>query len=296
MALPTSPKRVAFDLSNELIEQLLLQFDQKDFKKLVKIEGRAVSFVLPDMILSGKKSEERVCEFGINEKLGAYQIKSWDTPDEGSIILYYETIWETVGEYLVATPSVTSSKEECFDALTSIVTIHELVHWLMHYVIGFVPLKYIEENEIAFHEAFAQLFTWLTIRDLTSEDGELLRDIFKWLADCRQSEVYRLFRKCTKLDSDELLDFEEGIKLLKFCKGTGIQNIVTTKPSIKMMSLAEGNLLSINDPDVPYWSYFFNNNEFKNWNSLCKKTIYKRLPAEVQHQFRGRYHGDRFGI
>lgn len=251
MPLETSPKKISFDISNKLINKLLDNFNNKGLSKLIKIEGEEVPYGLPDIVLSKKPWDGN--GHGINDKLGAYRIESLEpekdgTIKEGTIVIFYETIWKTAGEYLRENPSEICTQTDCYDALVGIVTVHELVHWLMHYVIGFVPLRYVSENEIFFHEGFAQLFTWLTIRDLDGQEGKLIQAIFGWLAK-GQPEAYRKYEDFTD-GMGRLFDFEKGYKLLMLCKEYDVQIMLCLQLFIRALGKTDGELLDKKDFDI----------------------------------------------
>ena len=305
MALNFSPKRLAFDLNNELIEKLLYIFGNVGYPfipKEYRTNGLAVPFPhLPDITLSDKRPTAKDEVVGINDLLGAYIIKDWDTKDEGSVVLYYEEIWDTVVDYKASDVSITYINEECFDALVSIVAVHEFVHWKMHYYMGFSPLKYIEEDEINFHESIAQLITSQIIIKVEQEGykyGKLASDLFLWLAD-RQPKSYRMYKEIKEADEDgKIIRYTKLFKLLKWSKVAGLQSFNLIKCYLKIISLQEGKRLAATDADVDYWVAFYNRNYFDKEFDEILNHIYISLPLSCieQHQLKPRYRVRKFSF
>ena len=296
MILQFSPKRAVFDFTNELIEKLLITFSnggfcilQNDFRK----KGSVVPFAhWPDVTLSDKIVSIEHDFIGINDLLGSYQIKDWSTKEEGTIFIYYETIWDAAGAYLAANQSVTFTQEECFDCLISIVSVHEFVHYIMHSVVGFAPLKYDDEDSKFFHEGFAKLFTWYRIMDLEEggyQYGGLIVHIFNWLAD-NQKEAYRKYREIETYGFDgKRIGYSELFKLLLWCKATGLQSFETIKPSLKMIRLDIENRekLPFTDADTDFWVKVYKKNHgSKQFTQKELGEIYYRLCPETIEQYK----------
>ena len=294
MALSTSPKRVAFDVNNVLIETLLVPFAKKGFDKLVKTTGKAAPYKLPDIVFSGKKriadydvvAHQQEEELGKETRriglLGCYVYDISNPYKEGTVIIYYEAIWKTIKAYLFANPSVTSNSDECFEALVNVVTLHELVHWLMHHVMGFAPIKYSDREEIYFHEGFVQLFTWLTIKKVEGAEGELMRNLFLWLA-AKQPPAYRKYKELTEVNSEELITIAKAIELLKTCRGYNpelAQCFSLAVAVIRILSFKEGEVFRRNDKD-----YMIIFNFYK--KDVAFEGFYKYLPKDIQAKRRG---------
>lgn len=155
-------------------------------------------------------------EFAI-ELLGCYQLNK-DCTEEGTVILYYEKIKSTAERYIDETKS-TTSLEIVIDRLTTIVLIHELVHWLIHYVSPKTPVefRYKKIDELNFHEGFAQIFThWFA-----NKKGGLYLDIFSWLVK-KQPPQYHAY---TKLLSIGVKTHSHAITLMRICKLLDIQSM-----------------------------------------------------------------------
>ena len=305
MALHFSPKRLVFDLNNELIQKLLYIFGNTDYPFIPKeygTNGLAVPFPhLPTITLSDKRPKATDEVIGINDLLGAYIMKDWDTKEEGTVVMYHEAIWDAVVDYKASDTSIVCTTEECFDALVSIVAVHEFVHWKMHYYVGFAPLKYETADEISFHEGIAQLITWQVIKKVAQEGykyGQLVSDLFLWLAD-RQPKAYRMYKVIKEADEDgKIIRYRELFKLLKWFKVARLQSFEAIKPFLKMINLQEGERLAEDDADVDDWVAFYNKNYFdKEFNEILY-CIFKGLPLATieNHQLKPRYAVKKFSF
>ena len=159
-------------------------------------------------------------EFAI-ELLGCYQLKK-DYTEEGTVILFYEKIKSAAERYIDETRS-TTSLEIVIDRLTTIVLIHELVHWLMHYVSAGVcskspvGIRYKKFDELEFHEGFAQIFThWFA-----NNKGGLYLDIFSWLVK-KQPPQYHSYNKFLSIGAKT---HSHAITLMAICKLLDIQSM-----------------------------------------------------------------------
>jgi len=305
MTLQFLPKRVVFDLTNELIEKLLLLFCNagfpvvQNFNLYVEDKYPAVPFAhWPDITLSDKKPTSKEEIIGINDLLGAYQLKDWETK-EGTIVIYYEAIWETALDYIASDISIAYTTEECFDCLVSIVAVHEFVHWIMHTVVGLAPLKYDNYDSKCFHEGFAQLFTWYSIFSLEKlgfRYGSLIVNIFQWLSDRQQ--VCSSYKEIESMGLDgKRITYEEIFKLLRWFKSTGLQSFKAIKPSLKMIRLQDSERLSVDDPDLDYWVEIIKEMHRSRKFSLDEiGAIYFCLPSNVQGDLKGYYYGWKYGI
>ena len=216
-----------FHIKNCLVDSGLLDHFYSAGWKLTKNEDPFFTkYEWPDIKLSKSiknfLDDDKEQDFGFAiELLGCYQPES-DCLLEGTVILYYEKIKEAAEHYILETAS-TAPLENVIDRLTSIVLIHELVHWLMHYVspgicnLKPVGIRYKKFDELEFHEGFAQIFThWFA-----QKKGGLYRDIFKWLSANQppQNQAYfKLLDKRVKTPS-------HAITLLSICKLLDIQSL-----------------------------------------------------------------------
>jgi hypothetical protein len=180
----------------------------------IKLSKLIIEFLDDDL------GNNRDHEFAI-ELLGCYQLEK-DYTEEGTVILYYEKIKSAAERYIDETRS-TTSLEIVIDRLTTIVLIHELVHWLIHYVspgvCNKIPVgtRYNKFDELEFHEGFAQIFThWFA-----NNKGGLYLDIFSWLVK-KQPPQYHAY---TKLLSIGVKTHSHAITLMRICKLLDIQSM-----------------------------------------------------------------------
>lgn len=158
--------------------------------------------VIIDPILDGNKME----------LFGVYRIENENK--EGRIIIYHNAIEAAASEFIEVTEASTiQSREQVIKNLTKIVLIHEFVHWIMHWIkdpngFRFIPFRYKEEDEIYFHEQFAQLLTYRIIQD----DADLV-EIFKKLEE-KQPLQYKIIDK----EEYEGRNIKDVIKVLEFTR------------------------------------------------------------------------------
>ncbi|MHA8103785.1 hypothetical protein [Aquirufa nivalisilvae] len=128
--------------------------------------------------------------------LGCYQIQK-DFNEEGTVTLYYEKIMETSEAYIFETMSKVV-KVRVIECLTTMIFMHEFVHWLMHYISPFmgkckidpVKIRYDSMDELEFHEGFAQIFIFWFVR----KKKGIYRSIFDWISD-KQPPQYKTYSK-----------------------------------------------------------------------------------------------------
>jgi len=204
--------------------ELLDHFSGAGWKLKENEDSFFTKYEWPDIKLSksiiGLLDEYQDYKFAI-ELLGCYQPKN-DCTQEGTVILYYEKIKEAAEQYILETSSL-ESLESVIESFTSIVLLHELVHWLMHFVspevcnINPVRIRYKTFDELEFHEGFAQIFThWFA-----NNSGGLILDIFNWLSD-NQPPQYRAHNKLIDIG---VTSPTHAITLLSICKLLDIQSM-----------------------------------------------------------------------
>jgi len=215
-----------FHVNNCIVDsQLLDHFYSAGWKLIENEDPFFTKYEWPDIKLSksiikflddDEQGNNRDYEFAI-ELLGCYQLNK-DCTEEGTVILYYEKIKSTAERYINETKS-TTGLEIVIDRLTTIVLIHELVHWLIHYVSPKAPVefRYKKIDELNFHEGFAQIFThWFA-----NKKGGLYLDIFSWLVK-KQPPQYHAY---TKLLSIGVKTHSHAITLLSICELFDIQSL-----------------------------------------------------------------------
>ena len=175
-------------------------------------------------------SDEKPNEFSSNTEfldiknyLGEYRIK--DKCFKGEVVLYLENIKYLSDRYLsklemrgkeidgkpififLTTDDYSISANEIFDYLKSIVLIHELTHWMIHWNSDFNQKslkcddKYEGNDVINFHEGLAQYFTDYVIRNYGNKK---IVDLFDSLKS-KQSKPYKIFEELkTDLDGNSI--------------------------------------------------------------------------------------------
>ena len=218
-----------FHLKNCLVDSGLLDYFKREGWSLQESKDPFFTkYEWPDIKLSKSiktfldDDQDKYHDFRFAiELLGCYQPEI-DSTQEGTVILFYEKLKEAAEQYNLETGSI-SSLEKVIDRLTTLVSLHEFVHWLMHYVspgickLKPVGIRYKKYDELEFHEGFAQIFThWFA-----QKKGGLYRDIFEWLSR-NQPPQYRAYIKL----------FDKGVKtpshamtLLSICKLLDIQSM-----------------------------------------------------------------------
>lgn len=208
-----------FHVNKCLIDSYLLDYFKNDGWQLKENEDKFFAkYEWPDIILSKKIINDESIE-----ALGCYRTYR-DFKKEGSIVLYYDKILKTATDYKVAKSS-SQSLEIIVQYLTTIVLVHEFVHWLMHFVhpgtkhpFKRVKVKYQNLDEKNFHECFAQLFTFYFV----NSKGGLYQDIFDWL-EVRQPNQYTVYHQLL----DKGLKRSDSIVLLKLVKVLDFQSFGT---------------------------------------------------------------------
>ena len=196
--------------------ELLDHFSGSGWKLKENEDSFFTKYGWPDIKLSKSILQDPEYKFKI-ELLGCYQPEN-DCLLEGTVYLYYETLKDAAERYIYETGS-TTSLEKVIDRLTTIVLIHEFVHWLMHYVShgASVRIRYKKFGELEFHEGFAQIFThWFA-----HKKGGLYFDIFIWLVK-KQPPQYHAY---TKLLGIGVKTPSHAITLLSICKLLDIQSM-----------------------------------------------------------------------
>lgn len=218
-----------FHVNNCIVDtQLLDHFRKAGWGLEVNDDQFFTKYKWPDIKLSksiiqfldDEQDNNSDFEFAI-ELLGCYQLKK-DYTEEGTVILFYEKIKSAAERYIDETRS-TTSLEIVIDRLTTIVLMHELVHWLIHYVSPGVCTKtpvgtrYKKFDELEFHEGFAQIFThWFA-----NNKGGLYLDIFSWLVK-KQPPQYHSYNKFLSIG---VKTHSHAITLMTICKLLDIQSM-----------------------------------------------------------------------
>ncbi|MFD3409058.1 hypothetical protein SKC37_10345 [Aquirufa sp. HETE-83D] len=205
-----------FHVDKCLVDSHLLDHFKNDGWHLRENEDQFFAkYEWPDIILS-----KDIIKDDSIEALGCYKTYT-NYRREGSIVLFYNNILETANQYKVNKSSA-ESLEKIVQYLTTIVLVHEFVHWLMHYVnpgtkLPFtrVKVKYEVLDEIEFHECFAQLFTFYFVNN----KGGLYKDIFDWL-ELRQPSQYTVYKVLITTGVKK----PDSIYLLKLCKALDVQS------------------------------------------------------------------------
>ena len=188
------------------------------------------------------------------ELMGCYKYK--DDKSEGQIILYYEKIMAVAKEYYSTYPYGYNEKalNAYFEDLTTIVLIHEFVHWLMHFVesesinpAGLAmsgissEFDYSNKDNVYFREGFAQLLTYLFIKD-----KKHLLDIFNWLTP-KQPSQYKCFEKFVEAGVNNIADAIEVLFLMRTIESQSFEiAILYSKFKYKGYTLSPDEIKTIN--------------------------------------------------
>jgi len=161
----------------------------------------------------------------IENFLGIYRLK--EKCSIGEVVLYRENIKDLSNRYFyelemrgkkidgksifvfLTNDDYLISASDIFEYLNSIVLIHELTHWMIHWNIDFNQKslmcddKYESDDEIDFHEGLAQYFTDSVIRKYGNKK---IIDLFESL-NSKQSKPYQVFEELkTDLDGNPIDD------------------------------------------------------------------------------------------
>jgi hypothetical protein len=181
---------------------------------------------LPAIFDSDEKPNELTTNtelLDIEKYLGIYRVK--DKCFKGEVVLYHENIKDLSHRYFyefemrgkeidgkrififLTSDDYLISENEIFDYLKSIVLIHELTHWMIHWNSDFNQKslkcedKYESADEINFHEGLAQYFTDCVIRKYGNKK---MLDVFDRL-NLKQSRTYKVFVELkTDLDGNPI--------------------------------------------------------------------------------------------
>lgn len=240
MSLPFLKKEFNFDLSNELIEKLIEVFKSTDYPSSDTTHVHRYHW--PDVVLT-----DRIFEPLINDYLGTYQFTktiNGEIENEGQVFIYYDKIKVAAENYLKSDTLLYLTLSEAFEAITAIVLVHEFVHWIMHQIIGFNPLKYESLDSKDFHEGFAEFFTWYIIKEYP-----YLITIFEWLLPTEKDSPYLkhkelivLFNKRFNIGNEEnpLINIFKVINLLRAFDE--IDSIINTNLEGKMIVVEKENV------------------------------------------------------
>ena len=183
----------------------------------------------PDIILSGKKLKDfSEDNYGDIDLMGCYKTEGNNWLLEGQVILYYEVIKKVADKYVKeelpkSSDDMGYSEEinETILLLSKIVMYHEFVHWIMHWIESpqlsenkllsrkYIPIQYTEQDNIEFHEAFAQLFT-----KFFCEEDSKRKKIFEWL-EKGQTPPYRKYKELNDCNEEKAILI---LTLLKDCE------------------------------------------------------------------------------
>ncbi len=145
----------------------------------------------------------------IFDLLGCYQSQDPEWQEEGRIIMYPNAIWE-FAEEMVKSPENNVPVEELFNKLTRIILIHELSHWVFHWMPCNSVSGKIQRNKIYksfntdLHEFVAQYFTWIAISKVERFQQEGLLSVFEDLCK-NQPQLYSLYEKAKEIDFEQVL-------------------------------------------------------------------------------------------
>lgn len=149
------------------------------------------------------------------ERLGIFhKILGTNAAEPGWITLYTKAIARIADEFARNNPE-SASPDEARKALTTLVLMHELGHWVVYDVQGRFTYRLLEdsrdkEQELFFHEALAQYFTQLGVGK-----NELLQTMFDWLVS-KQTKPYQAFKD---LPADRIDLALLGIEFARAYKG-----------------------------------------------------------------------------
>ena len=206
-----------FNLDDNPIDSLIESFEKLGWDIRPNLNGAYFhKYNWPDIILSEKKLKDfSEDNYGNIDLMGCYKSEDNTWLFEGQVVLYYEVIKKVADKYvkeeLLKTSDDIGYSEEINETillLSKIVMYHEFVHWIMHWIESpqlsenkflsrkYIPIKYEEDDNIEFHEAFAQLFT-----KFFCEIDSKRKKIFEWL-EKGQTRPYTIYKELN-INSDE---------------------------------------------------------------------------------------------
>lgn len=187
----------------------------------------------PDITLSDKRIREHINNYEYQfkiEYLGQYNIES------KTIILYTRAIQDMARCYQYAEkPDFTLKRT--FEIFTEIILVHELAHWLMHvgcskrfsrdhYHYPIINFAYSNDDEIKYHESFAQIFT--NYFCATHKDKRYW-SLFEWL-EAEQPPNYTVYLKLVEKgknseDGKIIDDLSKVFDLFNFTRELELQSM-----------------------------------------------------------------------
>lgn len=317
--MSVNPVFFKFNKTDNLLEKLIEHFINKGWKFEVAPSGYFHKYSWPDIVLSDKKgtlpkldennkTENENENFSI-ELLGAYRPKGNCESEEGEVVLFMPKIKETAERFRSEKkpPSVYDfeAEKKYTELLSTIILIHEFVHWIMHWIKcpnfilpkelsnGFIPFKYKEVDEVYFHEGFAQLLTKLICDESESE----LKEMFNWLV-AKQPKQYTVYKDL------KLIDIKGAISCLEFMRLYNLQSWEITKQwfddffskiAYDHAKTDKSNSESIRliVKDFFKGQIWGSNSEL--WNLALKEVIIKYYP-DLEIEYHGSIKGKGYGI
>ena len=272
-----------------MLDKLISHFDNSKWQISKSKSDYFHKYKWPDIVLSNKEYKREGLEGRDIELMGSYGPNDSNWLNEGQVTLYYEKIYEVsvsfVQEKLKVKPTIDFNVcvTKTIESLSTIVLIHEFVHWIMHWIESpqlsnnkfisrkYLPVLYNEDDNIYFHEAFAQLFTHFIIKSNTG-----LEEIFDWLVE-GQTEPYKKYESLNKFEN-----IESAISLLTFLKEIGSQSFIIAL-------------------EYSFWSDFSESKN--NCDGLNSNTVIKNIDTFILNHYpkiadmkRGKIRGRVFGF
>jgi hypothetical protein len=211
----------SFNLGNNLIDDLFLLFELNSFKKYKKIKSCLHKYNWPQIVLSNEKKLDDIIVFHdeivdlkkrekinpkedeneIIKKIKGYSLDLIGQFSNGDVYLFNLNIEKCAISFYKYFNNYRWTDEfdirgkgnlnDIINSLMEIVLVHETVHFLMD---NQNKIKYLEQDEVYYHEAIAQFFTAYLIKE-----HKLHNSIFEWLLE-NQLERYRIFKKFHSYD------------------------------------------------------------------------------------------------
>ena len=291
-----------FHHKNNLLDTLIREFQKRNYNINKTASQLFHEFEWPDIVLSGKnrvifdpithKKIDKDQYYGCIELFGEYEI-NYSNEEEGRVVLYYHTIENIANRYLLANPAQIISIEEIIELISIIVLIHEFTHWIMHWIRSgkilthsnkrFCPFKYHTEDQVNFHEGFAQLFTFLICKE-----NPYLMKIFLWL-EIGQPNQYKKYKELLHIGID---NFSSAIDCLRYFSYSNIQSFELIKKNHEEAS--KNNVRkydSANDLDDNNEFDYINREEFANFlfELQIDESISDSLLKEIQVSIKNTY-------
>jgi len=294
-----------FHHTENLIDDLISIFENSNWKTKKAKHTYFHKFLWPDIVLSEKQAilqfDDHQKEQGYDESedfrielLGSYNCNCESWNNEGTIVLYYNKILEVTDHYLKdkGIPLTKEDAREFFiETLSTIVLIHEFVHWIMHWIEspdfinksnfnkGFIHFEYSSIDNVEFHEGFAQLFT-----SCICESNSYLEDMFNWLV-VKQPSQYKVYEQLKKIKKEDSIN--NAIHILEFTRSFNLQSFAIAKSLSLRKEIKNSSSLPFDDEEYTTIEETFIYSNTIEANNIIKELItIKEIDGKVKEKLK----------